>query len=78
VKIGILGSGVVGPAIGAACASLGHDVKIGPREPDGEKLKTWVAKTGRRASAGTFSDAAAFADLAVLATCAPPLAAGPS
>lgn len=68
MKIGILGSGNVGQAIGAGCASLGHAVKIGSREPEGDKLKTWVARTGRRASAGTFSDAASFADLGVLAT----------
>lgn len=68
MKIGILGSGDVGQALGSGFVSLGHEVKMGSREADNEKARAWVAKTRQRASTGTFAEAAAFADLAVLAT----------
>lgn len=68
MKIGILGTGDVGRVLGAAFATLGHDVVIGSRDPNQPKLKDWVKKTGPRASSGTFGDAARFADVAVLAT----------
>jgi predicted dinucleotide-binding enzyme len=66
MKVGILGSGDVGKTLGAGFASLGHEVKIGSRDPG--KLKDWVEKTGPKASAGTFAEAAAFGEVAVLAT----------
>ena len=68
MHIGILGSGDVGRALGLGFAKLGHDVKIGSREPQAEKLKAWVAKSGKKASTGSFEETARFADLAVLAT----------
>jgi 8-hydroxy-5-deazaflavin:NADPH oxidoreductase len=68
MKIGILGSGEVGKALGAGFATLGHDVLIGTRDPGSEKIRAWATKTGPRASAGTFAEAAAFAEVAVLAT----------
>lgn len=66
MKAGILGSGAVGQALGTGLAAVGHDVKIGSREPD--KLREWVAKTGSHASAGTFAEAAAFGELVAVAT----------
>jgi predicted dinucleotide-binding enzyme len=68
MRIGILGTGDVGRVLGAACATLGHDVMMGSREPDQQKVKDWVAKAGRRASSGTFADAARHAELAIVAT----------
>jgi predicted dinucleotide-binding enzyme len=68
MRIGILGTGDVGRVLGAACATLGHDVKIGSRDPNQAKLKDWVAKTGPRATAGTFADAGRHAEIAILAT----------
>jgi hypothetical protein len=49
MKVGILGTGVVG-----------HDVKMGSRAAGNEKAEDWVEATGARASQGTFGDAAAF------------------
>jgi predicted dinucleotide-binding enzyme len=66
VKVGILGSGDVGKALAAGFIGLGHDVKIGSRDP--QKLADWVAQAGPRASSGTFAETAAFGDLLVLAT----------
>lgn len=56
-RVGILGSGDVGQALGRGFASHGYDVKIGSRTPESEKLKAWVAKCQGKASTGTFSEA---------------------
>lgn len=68
MQVGILGSGGVGQALGLGFAKLGHEVKIGTREPQSEKLRPWLAKAGKKASTGSFQETARFADLAVLAT----------
>lgn len=60
MNIGILGSGMVAQAIGGKLAELGHAVKLGTRSP--EKLAAWLAQTGPRATAGSFAEAAAFAE----------------
>jgi predicted dinucleotide-binding enzyme len=66
MKVGVLGSGDVGKTLGAGFAGLGHEVKIGSRDPG--KLTDWVEKTGPKASAGTFAEAAAFGEVVVLST----------
>ncbi len=68
LKVGVLGTGDVGQVLGAGLAGLGHDVKIGSRERGNAKADAWVKKTGARASAGTFAEAAQFGDVIVLAT----------
>ena len=67
MKIGILGTGDVGRALGTGFAVLGHEVKMGSRHPEQAKVREWLKKTGPKASAGTFSEAAAFGEIAVLA-----------
>jgi predicted dinucleotide-binding enzyme len=67
-KVGILGTGDVGRVLGTGFASRGHEVKMGARDANNEKALTWAKETGARASAGTFADAAKFADVIVLAT----------
>jgi 8-hydroxy-5-deazaflavin:NADPH oxidoreductase len=66
VRIGVLGSGDVGRVLAAGFAGLGHDVKIGSRDP--EKLREWADGAGERVSTGTFAEAARFGDIVVLAT----------
>lgn len=68
MRIGILGTGNVGQALGIGFATLGHEVKMGSRDPHQEKVKGWVNKAGMKASAGTFAEAAAYGELAVLCT----------
>lgn len=68
MKIGVLGSGDVGRVLGAGLAHRGHEVKLGTREPKSEKIKAWLGQAGSKASAGTFQEAAEFAELAILAT----------
>ncbi len=68
MRVGTLGTGDVGRVLGAGLVSLGHEVKIGSREPRGPKVEEWISKTGRGASGGTFAEAAAFGEVIVLAT----------
>jgi predicted dinucleotide-binding enzyme len=68
MRIGILGSGDVGQTLGRGFAGVGHDVKLGTRDPKSEKVQAWVLKTGGKASSGTFAEAAAFGEVLVLAT----------
>jgi len=68
MKIGILGTGDVGRALGTGFVKHGHEVKIGSREAGNEKAEAWRQKTGDKASTGTFAEAAAFGDLVVVAT----------
>ncbi len=66
MRVGVLGSGDVGKVLARGFISLGHEAKIGSRDP--EKLAEWVNAAGKGASAGTFDEAARFGDLIVLAT----------
>ncbi len=63
MKIGILGTGVVGNAIGSKLVQLGHDVKMGSRSANNEKAVQWSKAKGAKASHGTFADAAAFGEI---------------
>ncbi|HET6582084.1 MAG TPA: NAD(P)-binding domain-containing protein [Nannocystaceae bacterium] len=63
MKIGILGSGAVGSAIGGKLVALGHEVKMGSRTATNEKAAAWVASAGKGASQGTFADAASFGEI---------------
>jgi len=65
-KIGVLGTGMVGNAIGSKLIQLGYDVKMGSRTPNNEKASEWVRKNGSKASQGTFEDAAEFGDMIFL------------
>src|SRR5437870_2405382 len=58
MKVGILGSGEVGQALGRGFASRGHDVKIASRNPKSEALVTWQKAAKGKASTGTFEEAA--------------------
>ena len=64
MKIGILGSGDVAKSLGAGLRRHGHDVMLGTSDP--AKLAAWVAGSGGVRS-GSFADAAAFSELAILA-----------
>ena len=63
MKIAVLGTGTVGNTIGSRLIELGHAVMMGSRTADNEKVKAFVDKHGRYASAGTFADAAALSDI---------------
>lgn len=63
MRIGILGTGMVGQTIGTRLTALGHDVRMGSRDAANEKARNWVKQAGPRASQGTFADAAAFGEI---------------
>ncbi len=68
MKIGILGTGDVGRALGKAFLELGHEVKMGSRSAASEKALAWVREGGPRAATGSFAEAADFGEIVVLAT----------
>ena len=63
MKIGILGTGVVGQTIGTKLVQLGHDVKMGARAATNAKADDWVKANGEHASHGTFADSAGFGEI---------------
>jgi 8-hydroxy-5-deazaflavin:NADPH oxidoreductase len=65
VKIGVIGAGGIGGTIGTLWAKAGHQVLFSSRRPD--QLAELVAAAGPTAQAGTVAEAAAFADVLLLA-----------
>jgi hypothetical protein len=63
MKIGVLGTGMVGTTLASKLVSLGHEVRLGAREAGNEKGRAWVTSAGERASFGIFADAAAFGEI---------------
>ena len=68
MNIAILGTGMVGATVGKKLTDLGHKVMMGSRTSDNEKALDWVKKCGANASAGKFSEAAAFGEIIFLCT----------
>lgn len=64
MKIGVLGSGDVGKVLAAGFLKHDHEVTIGSRTP--AKLAEWKQKNPKGRT-GSFSDAAAFGEVVVLA-----------
>lgn len=64
MKVGVLGSGVVGQTLAAGFLQHGHEAMIGTREP--AKLAEWK-KAHPQGQVGGFSETAAFGDIVVLA-----------
>ena len=65
VKIGMIGSGKVGSALGAVWVNAGHDVMFSSR--DIEHDQSLAADLGAGARAGTPREAAAFGDVLIVA-----------
>ncbi len=63
MRIGIMGTGMVGRTLGSKLVSRGHEVMLGSRTRDNAKAAEWVAAVGGRASQGTFADAGAFGEV---------------
>src|ERR1700712_4265000 len=64
MKIGVLGSGLVGQTLASGFLKHGHDVMVGTR--DTAKLADW-AKENVGGQVGSFAETAAFAEVVVLA-----------
>ena len=63
MKIGVLGTGMVGDAIASKLVALGHEVMMGSRDANHPKATAWAKRLGARARKGTFADAAAFGEV---------------
>ena len=68
MRIGVLGTGMVGTGLADRFVGLGHDVVMGSRTRGNENATRWAAGHAERAGAGTFADAAAHAEVVVNAT----------
>ena len=64
MKVGVLDSGDVGRVLGSGFLKHGHEVMVGTRTPG--KLAEWTTQNSK-GKVGSFADAAAFAELIVLA-----------
>jgi predicted dinucleotide-binding enzyme len=65
MKVGVIGSGVVGQVLAGGFLKHGHEVMRGSREPG--KLAEWRSGAGPKAQAGTFAETARFGEVVVLA-----------
>jgi hypothetical protein len=65
MKVGILGSGTVAKQIAIGFLNSEHVVKLGTRDP--QKLNEWLESVPS-ATVGSFSEAASFGDIVVIAT----------
>jgi len=64
-KIGVIGSGVVARTLGSGFLRHGYEVMLSSR--DLRKLEDWKKSGGARAHTGSFSEAAKFGEIIVLA-----------
>jgi hypothetical protein len=68
MKIGILGTGMVGNALGSKLIEIGNEVTMGSRSASNDSAQKWVASAGERARSATFRDAAAFGEIVISCT----------
>jgi predicted dinucleotide-binding enzyme len=68
MKIGILGTGMVGNALGTKLVQDGHEVTMGSRTANNESAQKWAFSAGERAHTGTFRDAASFGEVVISCT----------
>jgi predicted dinucleotide-binding enzyme len=68
MKIGIIGSGNVGAALGTGWAKVGHQVKFGVRDQAKPEVMALLRKAGANATAGSVADAAAFGEIIAFTT----------
>src|SRR5690242_5152082 len=66
MRIGVLGTGVVGQTVAGKLVALGHDVMMGARAADNEKVLGFAKRTGGRP--GTFADAIRHGELIINGT----------
>lgn len=68
MKIGVLGTGMVGQAIATKLAELGHEVTMGSRRAGNETAVAWANDAGEAAAEGSFAEAAGHGELVVNCT----------
>ena len=65
MKIGILGGGNVGGALGVAWSKCRHQILFGVRNPAAPDMQELIGRCGSRAMAGTAAEAAGFGEVVV-------------
>jgi hypothetical protein len=65
MRIGIIGTGMIGSTLGELWAKAGHEVMVSSRHP--EALREFVSRVGHELRAGTPEEAAAFGEVILLA-----------
>lgn len=65
MKIAILGTGMVGNALGTKLVQIGHQIMMGSRTANSEPAQKWQQSVGGKAKIGTFADAAAFGEIVI-------------
>src|SRR5499427_3366504 len=65
MKIGVLGTGMVGNALATKLVNIGHQVCVGSRTANSEAGQEWLRSVGSKAKIGTFADAAAFGEILI-------------
>jgi predicted dinucleotide-binding enzyme len=68
MKIGVLGTGMVGKGLASKLVDLGHEVKMGSRKAGNKAAVGWAQDSGDLASEGSFADTAAHGEIVVNAT----------
>jgi 8-hydroxy-5-deazaflavin:NADPH oxidoreductase len=63
MKIGVLGTGMVGATIATKLIALGNEVMLGSRNPDNEKAVAWAHANGANASQGSYAEASLFGEV---------------
>jgi predicted dinucleotide-binding enzyme len=63
MKVGVLGTGMVGEAIASKLVALRHDVMMGSRSAQNSKAAAWAQRAGALAKTGDFAAAAQFGEL---------------
>jgi 8-hydroxy-5-deazaflavin:NADPH oxidoreductase len=67
MKVGVLGTGVVGKRLAAGFAGRGHEVVVGTRTPTKPELEAWASNVKGNVRVGSFAEAARSVELVVLA-----------
>lgn len=67
MHIGIIGSGEVPRSLGEGLVRAGHNVMLGAIDTNDKELKAWQKRLGKKAEIGNTTEAASYAETAVLA-----------
>jgi len=62
MRIGVLGTGVVGSTIASALVAAGEQVMMGSRSKGNAKAVAWASQAGPNAAEGSFRDTAAYSE----------------
>ena len=68
MKIGVLGTGMVGNALATKLVELGHEVTMGARESGNDRALHWAGQAGEHGSQSSFHGAARFGEIVINAT----------